>query len=165
MLRSVCICCFVCFIFLSSCGTKKGKPVPEFSVKAMDGSTINSSEFMGKITVVCIWATWCGPCIKEIPELNALVDEYRADERVQFVAISDEKVETVRRMLKRKPFNYKQITDAKDIKRKLHPAVVQTIPKNMVIDQNGIVTLELLDYQPEIRQQLKTEIERLLSKQ
>lgn len=56
----------------------------------------------GEAAVINIWATWCGPCIREIPEMNEIVQEYK-DQNVRFLAFSKEPLSTYNTFLKKKP--------------------------------------------------------------
>ncbi len=79
-------------LLLSACGGDAGMPariaigdpLPEFSLPALDGSQVDSGSLAGRVTVLNFWATWCQPCLREIPELRALA----ADDRLQVVGVA-----------------------------------------------------------------------------
>lgn len=64
-----------------------GKQAPEFSAMTRDGETVKLSELKGKKVYVDVWATWCGPCIAEIPSLKKLEADLHA-ENIEFVSVS-----------------------------------------------------------------------------
>jgi len=57
-----------------------GAPAPEFTVTTLAGDTVSLSDYAGKVVLVNLWATWCAPCIQEMPSMQRLYDTVRADE-------------------------------------------------------------------------------------
>ncbi len=64
------------------------KPAPEFILASLAGGDLNSEDLKGKVIVVDFWATWCQPCIEEIPNFNAL--HYEQDDNVVMLGITVE---------------------------------------------------------------------------
>ena len=53
-------------------GVRVGEVIPAFELPALGGEEVSSSSYLGKPVVLNFWATWCGPCVKEIPTLKAI---------------------------------------------------------------------------------------------
>ena len=86
-----------------------GKAVADFSVKDMTGKAHSLSDYKGKDVLVVIWATWCQPCVLEIPHLIALRD-IMGEDKLAILAISNEPAELVEKMAKDKNINYTVIS-------------------------------------------------------
>lgn len=59
---------------------------PNFVAKDLDGEEVELASFKGKVVILNFWASWCGPCIEEVPSLIKLVKEFKGD--VQLIAVS-----------------------------------------------------------------------------
>ena len=56
-----------------------GQPAPDFALRDLDGAVVKLSDLRGKVVWINFWATWCRPCKKELPDIQALSDEYPND--------------------------------------------------------------------------------------
>ena len=72
-----------------------GEQPYEFSLQGVDGETITLSQFIGRPILVNFWATWCGPCRLEMPEIQAVWQEYEDDGLVVLALDQDENAEDV----------------------------------------------------------------------
>ena len=71
-------------------GTLVGKPAPlDFTLKDMNGVDVQLASFKGKVIVLNFWATWCGPCKAEIPDLVSLQTQYASDLVVLGISVDD----------------------------------------------------------------------------
>lgn len=138
-MRKIVVFCFL--LFLLSC-SNEGRQIPEFDLKTLDGNNISDKDLEGKITVINVWATWCGSCLEEIPELNELAEAYSQDTSVLFLALSDEPAEKVKPSLQRIPFNFKQIHDATELINGLQIRLVKAYPQHFIIGRDMKIKFE-----------------------
>ena len=90
-------------------GNWYGKTMPDFTVKDIEDKTHSLSDYRGRNVVVIMWATWCQPCLQEIPHLVALRETRTADE-LAILAISNESVKIVKTMVHNSNINYTVIS-------------------------------------------------------
>lgn len=81
------------------------KPAQEFAMADLNGNMRNITEWKGKVVLLNFWATWCPPCLKEIPDFIELQKEYsKAD--FQIIGIAIDKIDDVRSFAKEMKINY-----------------------------------------------------------
>ena len=84
-----------------------GEPAPPFQLEKLLQAPTNAptrlADFRGSVLVLEFWATWCGPCIRSIPHISELADQFR-DRPVKFLAVTDENEQVVSAFLRRQPY-------------------------------------------------------------
>ena len=89
-----------------------GRPFPWTILPTLHGGAFNPLSLEGRIVHINIWATTCGPCISEFPELNKLHEKYKTKD-VAFISIGEDSSERAGRILKKYPFNYLHLVGGK----------------------------------------------------
>ena len=119
-------------------GSAPGQMFPDFELRCADGSTYRLSDHRGKVVVINIWATWCNPCVKELPYFEKLYNEHT--DGVSVIAIhSDLVTDDVQAFLKDFDFNMPvAYTDVKCVTDNLEDSIM--LPITIVLDKNGVVT-------------------------
>jgi len=90
--------------------TYYGKQMPDFQVTDIKGKTQKLSDYRGKNVMIVFWATWCQPCMQEVPHLNAL-REIIAEDKLAILAISNEDASLVKQTAEKKHMEYTVISN------------------------------------------------------
>jgi thiol-disulfide isomerase/thioredoxin len=110
---------------------------PVFTATDLDGRSLSSASFRGKVVLINFWATWCPPCRAEIPDLIALQEKYR--DRLQIIGISEDEAprEVVKRFVADHRINYPVVMTSPEIE-KLFPGI-GALPTSYVVDRDARV--------------------------
>jgi peroxiredoxin len=119
-----------------------GSPAPQFSVS--DGSrTVDLTSFRGRVVVLNFWATWCVPCIEEVPSLVAL--QHRMPQIAVLAISSDEDRAAYQQFL---TANHVDFTTVRDPSYRIpHMYGTVKIPETYIIDKNGILRRKFVSAQ------------------
>lgn len=113
-----------------------------FTLKDLTGKAWTLKDLKGSVVLVNFWATWCPPCRKEMPDLNALYKRYRGKGLV-ILSISDEPDAKVRSFLADKQYQYPILLDPG---RKVNEAFsIEGIPKSFVFNRDGKLAAQAID--------------------
>lgn len=114
----------------------------DFTLTDLRGKEWTLQNLKGKVVLVNFWATWCPPCRKEMPDLDALYKQYK-DRGLVVLAISDEDAAKVQSYIKDHNVSYVILLDPG---RKVNEAFrVEGIPKSFVYDRNGKLAAQAID--------------------
>lgn len=126
---------------MASCDqTKAGVKAYDIILHAPDGHTVHLSDITkGKFTYIDIWATWCGPCKKQIPYLEEVVERQKNNGRLQVIGLSiDENVDAWKKMLDEKKWPWAQYNiNGAAVDQLFKEYAITTIPRFIMIDPNG----------------------------
>ena len=124
---------------LPEIGTAAGYRFRDVVLERIDGGTVNTADYRGKILVVNIWATWCGPCMAELPDFSRIASDY-ADRVVIIAAHVPSGSESAPSYIRDNLPDSKIIfTYDESYEAYLAAGGSQYIPQTAVIDGNGII--------------------------
>ncbi len=139
-----------------------GKPAPDFDLQLVDGKRFRLAESKGKVVVLDFWATWCGPCIQAMPQVEQAVGEFDAKD-VQLVAVNlQETPAQINAMMERHQLKMPRVALDKDgsIAEKYQ---AHAIPQTVIIGRDGNVARLFVGGGPHLGDQLRDAIKAVLS--
>lgn len=116
---------------------KEGVQAPDFTGELIDGTSITLSELQGKPVIINFWATWCGPCVKEMPAFERLKDDF--GDKIGIIAVNcGDDAGTVKDFMEENGYTFPVVLDEEYSISMLYPT--NSIPYTVVVDAEGRVT-------------------------
>ena len=116
---------------------KAGNKAPDFTAELIDGSSLALPDLKGKPVIINFWATWCGPCVREMPAFERLKENYGDDIGIIAVNCGDD-ADTVKDFVDENGYTFPVALDENYEVAMLYPS--NSIPYTVVLDANGKIT-------------------------
>ncbi len=146
-----------------SAGTESalvGKAAPDFTLDLLGGRKFHLADNKGKVIVLDFWATWCGPCLQAMPQIDKVTHEF-ADKGVQLVAVNlQESPDKITALLERVKLSPTVALDRDGVVAERYAA--HAIPQTVVIDREGKVTRLFVGGGPHLGDQLREALRALM---
>jgi len=140
--------------------------LPSVALKDIDGKTVNISDLAKEESPIIInfWATWCGPCLKELSAINDVYDQWQKETGVKLIAVSIDDAKSVRRvkpLVNGKGWNYQVLLDSNhELKRAMN--VVN--PPFTVVVYKGEIVYKHTGYTQGVEKELYKKVKAVVSK-
>jgi thiol-disulfide isomerase/thioredoxin len=114
--------------------------LPEFSLPDLSDKQHSIKAWQGKILVINFWATWCPPCLKEMPEFEAMQNEF-SDKGLQFIGIALDDADPVKEFIASKKITYPILMGEDQGTKLAHDLgnIVNTVPFTVIVNKKGFV--------------------------
>jgi peroxiredoxin len=156
---------YLFLMFAAASVALNAQTVPSVNVKNINGENIDFASVIepGKVTVISFWATWCGPCIKELQAIDQYYEEWQEAYNMKLVAVS---IDDSRNVKKVKPkvlgegWQYEIILDEnQDLARAMN---VNNPPMTYIVDDKGNIVYSHQGYTPGAEDELEAQLKKLL---
>jgi peroxiredoxin len=138
-----------------------GKPAPDFHLEMLDGKKFHLADHKGKVIILDFWATWCGPCLQAMPQVERAATAFK-DQGVQLVAVNlQETAAQVNALLDRQQLKVAVALDRDGKVADQYKAVA--IPQTVVIDREGKIARLYVGGGAHLEDQLRGAIESVLA--
>jgi cytochrome c biogenesis protein CcmG/thiol:disulfide interchange protein DsbE len=143
LLASLLLCLFPSFVSAQESEqptirfVRNPDPAPDFKLAGLDGKPVTLADSKGKVVLVNFWATWCGPCRAEIPDLVELQKKYKDRLQILGLAVDDEDLDAIKKFAARFGVNYPVALATNEIR--LQYGGIPALPTSFILDSEGRV--------------------------
>lgn len=115
--------------------------VTDVSFKDKAGNVVTLNSLKGKVVFINFWATWCPPCIHEMPSINALRQGFKGNKNIEFIMVDvDNDIDQSSAFMEKNHYDLPLYTPAGDIPAEF---LGQSIPTTVILDKNGQIVERL----------------------
>ena len=115
----------------------QGKPAPDFMLQDVSGKSVRLRDLRGQVVLINLWATWCPPCIAEMPDLAAVYNAHKSEGLVILGVDDQERPETVTDFISHNPLPYPILLDTDS--RVARAYRTNFLPASFLIDRRGVL--------------------------
>lgn len=139
------------------------KEAPSFTVTDLNGIVYNNEGLKGKVVVINFWGIQCAPCVRELPQLNRVVQQYSEKDDVVFLAVSPDNEDKIKKFLEKRSFNY-QIASLTGYSFSDLEAAFSNYgaPSHFIIDKEGNLVFQFFGASPRIESMIINCLNRFL---
>lgn len=128
--------------------TKKDQPLLDFALLDLQGRSWSPDDLKGRLAVVNVWATWCGPCREELPFVQKLHERLRERPEVLLLTLNiDENPSAVEPFVKEKGYTFPVLFAEEYVRKVLADEI--SIPRTWLVDRDGVIRQEFIGFGPE----------------
>jgi peroxiredoxin len=122
---------------------EKAAPAPNFTLPDLAGKMTSLADYKGQVVLLNIWATWCAPCVAEMPSMEKLHQELKEEKFVILaVSIDESGADAVRPFMKKHKLNFPALIDSTGMVKNLYQTT--GVPESFIIDKQGRIVEEVI---------------------
>ncbi len=120
-----------------------GKPAPDFTLPRLDGKPVKLSDFRGKVVLVNVWATWCQPCVAEMPSMEKLYQQLKGENfEILAVSIDSPGAAAVAPFMRRNNLSFPALIDSQGHIKTAYN--LTGVPESFIINRQGVLAQKIV---------------------